>query len=52
MQKNYIIPHTGNGDCWFKGISQAFYDEEKYHLSIRKKYINHYCLKKILTLNI
>ena len=32
-----LIYNTGNGDCWFKTISQALFNDEEYHLSIRKK---------------
>ena len=47
IQKNNIIHNIGNSDCWCKAISQEFYDDEKYHLSIRKKIYKSLILKKI-----
>ena len=46
IEKNNIIFNTGNGDCWFNVISQALFDDEKYHLSIRKKIYDSLLLKK------
>ena len=28
---NRIIYNTGGGDCWFKTISLALYNDEDYH---------------------
>ena len=46
IENNNKIYNTGNGDFWFKVISRAFYEDEKYHLSIRKKIYDSLLLKK------
>ena len=32
-----LLYNSGGGDCWFKTISLALYNNEEYHLTIRKK---------------
>ena len=42
-----LIYNSGYGNCWFKAVSQALYDEEKFHLTIRNKIYKELLKKKM-----